>query len=393
KPPAPAPEPEARTAEPGARIEGRRIRVETDLYAATVNTAGGRIESFTLKKFRSLKDPNSPPLDLISPGGDAELPLGLELRGERVWSDARSLYETTASDVVVSGTDRATIELRTSLGGQPIVKRLTFQGNQYPIELRVETPAAGALARELTSPGPDGQPAGVALVWSKSVQRHADAGGVYEGAAALVDTKLVQIPISKLEKPDNLTGDIRWAGFQDHYFLSAVAPDHATLVALRPHGDTIESKIVTPRQGQSPLAIDYTLFLGPKESSVLEAADHGLDRSINLGWFGPISLFLLWVLNLSHRVTGNYGVDIILLTILVKIAFWPLTQKSFQSMREMQKLQPEMAKLREKYKDDPKQMNAEVMELYKRHKVNPLGGCLPMVLQMPVFFGLYQALS
>jgi YidC/Oxa1 family membrane protein insertase len=114
---------------------------------------------------------------------------------------------------------------------------------------------------------------------------------------------------------------------------------------------------------------------------------------LNLGWFGPISLFLLWLLNQSHKVTGNYGVDIILLTILVKIAFWPLTQKSFQSMREMQKLQPEMAKLREKYKDDPKQMNTEIMELYKRHKVNPLGGCLPMILQIPVFFGLYQALS
>jgi YidC/Oxa1 family membrane protein insertase len=99
------------------------------------------------------------------------------------------------------------------------------------------------------------------------------------------------------------------------------------------------------------------------------------------------------VLNLSHRVTGNYGIDIIVLTLLVKVAFWPLTKKSFQSMREMQKLQPEMTKLREKYKDDPKQMNSEIMELYRRHKVNPLGGCVPMILQIPVFFGLYQALS
>jgi YidC/Oxa1 family membrane protein insertase len=114
---------------------------------------------------------------------------------------------------------------------------------------------------------------------------------------------------------------------------------------------------------------------------------------MNLGWFGPISLLLLRIMNFSHRLTGNYGVDIILLTCLVKIVFWPLTQKSFKSMREMQKLQPEMQKLREKYKDDAKQMNTEIMELYKRHKVNPLGGCLPMVLQIPVFFGLYQLLA
>src|SRR5262249_31705668 len=121
--------------------------------------------------------------------------------------------------------------------------------------------------------------------------------------------------------------------------------------------------------------------------------NHDFIRSVNLGWFGAISLFLLHVLNASHRVTRNYGLDVIVLTLLVKVAFWPVTQRSFKSMREMQKLQPQMAKIREKFKDDPKQMNAEIMELYRRHKLNPLGGCLPMVIQIPVFIGLYQALA
>jgi YidC/Oxa1 family membrane protein insertase len=380
--------------EDGAPLEGRSITVETDLYTVTLTTAGGRISSFTLRDFRSTKAPGSPPLDLIVPGDQSELPLGLELRGARVWSDGRSVYESSAPDrLSVTGTQEATVELRSGAGGPQIVKRLTFRGNAYPIDLRVETPAATALQAELAAPGPDGQPAGAALVWSKTLRHEADAGGIYEQAASLIDGKLVLRPLSKLTEPENLTGAIAWAGFEDHYFLSAVAPQRATLVALRPRGDAIETKIVTSRQDAGPLAVDYTLFLGPKESGVLEAAGHDFQRALNLGWFGPISLFLLWLLNLSHRVTGNYGVDIILLTILVKIAFWPLTQKSFQSMREMQKLQPEMAKLREKYKDDPKQMNAEIMELYKRHKVNPLGGCLPMILQIPVFFGLYQALS
>ena len=102
---------------------------------------------------------------------------------------------------------------------------------------------------------------------------------------------------------------------------------------------------------------------------------------------------MLQALRFLHRFTGNYGVAIILLTVIIKLLFFPLTRKSFESMRAMQKLQPEMAKIREQLKDKPDEMNREIMELYKRHKVNPLGGCLPMVLQLPVFIGLYSALQ
>lgn len=383
----------ASQAQPSAPLEGRRISVETDLYTVVLTTAGGRIESFTMKQFRATNAPDSPPLDLIVPGQESELPLGVELRGARVWSDARSVYESTSSALRLHGAEQATVELETAIGSQTIVKRLTFRGDSYPIEARIETPASAGLAPELVAASPDGQAAGVALVWSKSLRKEKDAAGVFEGAAAVIDGKLVQTTPADLTKPENLTGTVAWAGYEDHYFLSAVAPDRAQLVALRPRGEAIETKIVTAREGSGPTVVGYTLFLGPKELSALREAGHDLERGLNLGWFGPISLFLLHILNLSHRITGNYGIDIILLTILVKIAFWPLTQKSFQSMREMQKLQPEMAKLREKHKDDPTQMNKEIMELYKRHKVNPLGGCLPMVLQIPVFFGLYQALS
>jgi YidC/Oxa1 family membrane protein insertase len=382
--------PSVETTAPAQLPAGRSITIDTDLYTTVLNTRGGRIETFTLKKFRAINAPGSPPLDLIVTGADAELPMGLELRGARVWSDAGSVYDSPSSDVRISGDQQAAVELHTEIAGQPLVKRLTFRGNDYPIDLRVETPAASSLAHELIEPAPGGGPTGVALVWSKTLSHEKNAGGVFVGAAAVINGKLVQTSAESLKNPENLPGDVAWAGYEDHYFLSAVAPARASLVALRPRGDAIETKIVTARQGDGPLTVDYTLFLGPKESSALEAAGHDLQRSLNLGWFGPISLFLLRILNLSHRVTGNYGLDIIFLTILVKIAFWPLTQKSFQSMRGMQKLQPEMAKLREKYKEDPKQMNAEIMELYKRHKVNPLGGCLPMVLQIPVFFGLYQ---
>ena len=372
-------------------LEGRDITVDTELYSAVFSTLGGRIKSFTLKKFPATNEPGSPPLELIVPGPEIDLPMGVELRGAQVWADSRVVYQPSVEQVQLSGDEQKTLELRAQIAGQPLVKRLTFHGNSYPIDLRVESPAASVLPKELVSEGPDAQPAAVALVWAKNV--HPATRQAFEGSAALVNGKLVLNAVDKIDKPQILTGTIGWAGFEDHYFLSAAAPEHASSVVLRARDSTIETKIVTPREGDGATQVDYTLFLGPKDLKVLEAAGHDFEKAMNLGWFGPISLLLLRVLNLSHRITGNYGIDIIVLTLLVKIAFWPLTSKSFKSMREMQKLQPEMQKLREKYKDDSKQMNTEIMELYKRHKVNPLGGCLPMVLQIPVFYGLYTLLA
>jgi YidC/Oxa1 family membrane protein insertase len=389
-----APSPATAALEPvleGTPLEGRDVTIETDLYSAVVSTLGGRIKSFTLKSFRATNEPDSPPLELIVPGPETDLPMGVELRGAQVWGDARIVYQASGDAIVAQGSDEKMLELRAQVAGQPLVKRLTFRGDAYPIGLEVETPPAAALPKELVTPASDGQAASVALVWAKNV--HAATQQAFEGSAALIDGKLVQTSVDKLENQQVLTGTVAWAGFEDHYFLSAAAPDRASAVVLRARGSAIETKILTAREGDGPVRVGYTLFLGPKELKFLEPAGHDFARAMNFGWFGPISLLLLRILNLSHRVTGNYGLDIIVLTCLVKIAFWPLTQKSFQSMREMQKLQPEMQKLREKYKDDAKQMNTEIMELYKRHKVNPLGGCLPMVLQIPVFFGLYQLLA
>ena len=374
-----------------APIASRDVTVETDLFSAVFSTGGGRLKSFTLKKFRSTNEAGSPPLELIVPGEEADLPLGVELRGGQVWSDSRVAYTPSSESVTVTGADEQSLVLSATIAGQPLVKRLTFRGDSYAIGLSVETPAAAALPKELVTAAGDGQAASVALLWAKSV--HAATKQAFEGAASLVDGKLVQTSVDKIEGQQVLTGTIGWTGFEDHYFISAAAPDRANAVILKAQGSTIESKLLTQREGDGPVQVGYTLFLGPKEVKDLEAAGHDLARAMNLGWFGPISMLLLRILNLSHRYTGNYGIDIILLTCLVKIVFWPLTQKSFQSMREMQKLQPEMQRLREKYKDDAKQMNTEIMELYKRHKVNPLGGCLPMVLQIPVFFGLYQLLA
>ena len=124
----------------------------------------------------------------------------------------------------------------------------------------------------------------------------------------------------------------------------------------------------------------------------MKQVGHDLSKAINFGWFDVLAKPMLWLLNFFHGFVGNYGIAIILLTVLIKGAFWPITQKGMKSMKNMQKLQPKVAKLKEKFKGDPQKMNQEMMALYKTYKVNPLGGCLPLVLQIPFFFALYKVL-
>jgi YidC/Oxa1 family membrane protein insertase len=347
-----------------------------------LTTAGGRLEHFALKDHRATLDPDSPPLELIATGQEPELPMGVELgEGTKPWSDDRIVYDTSSPDLHLSGDESATVELRAAGSTGSVIKRLTFHGDTYPIDLEIDLAASHPT------------PPRIALLWTKGLIPHVAQARVFEGAAALVGHKLVQTDVKSLDAgPKTIDGDIVWAGYEDQYFLSAVSPAAANTVVVAHHDATLKTRIVT--EPVSPtVPVKYALYLGPKDLKILESADHEFIRAVNLGWFGAISMVLLRVLTVSHRVTNNYGIDIIVLTLLVKLAFWPLTQKSFKSMREMQKLQPQMAKIREKFKDDPKQMNTEIMELYRRHKLNPLGGCLPMVLQMPVFFGLYQTLA
>jgi YidC/Oxa1 family membrane protein insertase len=168
-------------------------------------------------------------------------------------------------------------------------------------------------------------------------------------------------------------------------------PDRGTARAVLTSVDkTAMARVDAPiEEGRA----SFDVYVGPKARDVLTRAGHDLDRALDFGWFWFIAIPLLEALHLLHRVTGNYGVAIIVLTTLVKIATIPLTQTTFRNMREMQKIQPQMAKLRERFKDDQVALQKEMMELYRRHRVNPFSGCLPMVLQIPIFVGLYNALS
>ncbi|HDH96398.1 MAG TPA: membrane protein insertase YidC [Proteobacteria bacterium] len=193
-----------------------------------------------------------------------------------------------------------------------------------------------------------------------------------------------------------------WVGFDTNYFLTAVmspVPER-TSARLAPlvAGDLklVESVMELPERTIEPRAVyseSLRLFLGPKKAEVLaEYKDERLNRSLTSGWLGAIAEGLMWILRFFYKLTHNYGVAIILLAVVLKVALYPLTRSSYESMKKMQKLQPQIQELKKKYGKDKERMNRELMRLYKEHKVNPMGGCFPLLLQFPIFIALYRAL-
>jgi YidC/Oxa1 family membrane protein insertase len=195
-------------------------------------------------------------------------------------------------------------------------------------------------------------------------------------------------------------GDIGWYSFEGEYFAALLIPpsaERSLTVAVK--GD--EKNILKVRGTLSPISIPpkqaikvpYRIYLGPKEIRPLKELGVGAEKLLDFGFFSIVAKPILWFLNLTNSVTGNYGIDIIIVSILIKIIFLPLTQISMKSMKEMQKVQPEMTRLRETYKNDKARLQQEIMLLYKRRKINPMSGCLPMLIQIPVFIALYNALQ
>ena len=393
-PPASAPRPGAETSRPAAEAApvepGRVVTVDTDLYQARVATTGGRLLSFRLKRFRTSIDAASEPLEMIAVAPGAAPPLGVRFLGEdgKPEDDTHVAYSADREQVSLTGSETATLTLTGTLpSGARVEKSLTFTGDAYPITVGVRAPDLPVTVSR------------VGLGWRHHLAQASkrDPETPYRGAVLLVGKKVVHELASTLaDQPvRSFESPIGWAGYADHYFLAALAPADPgqARAVVSPENAGVQILLSAPRVSETDGSARFTLYVGPKDVELLQAAGYQLARAVDFGWFSFLALPLLRLLKLFHSVTRNYGIDIILLTILVKVLFIPLTNKSMRSMQEMQRLQPQVAKLREKFKDDRERLNKEMIELYRRHRLNPLGGCLPMLLQFPVFIGLYQALN
>ena len=365
---------------------GRDVTVETDTYRAVFATLGGRLKSFRLKEYPVTLDPGSALLEIVEPGSYGELPLVVRVSGRQAdLDDASVAYAVSGDNLRLQAGEQAELVFRGShTDGAYFTKTYTFSGSGYGIGLEVDV---------TDMPFPAGS---LSVSWLEGSRSGSKTTYDYYGPVALMGRTFKYAHAWDWEPGDVYgPGNIRWAGFTNGYFLSAVVPHpepaqaEAGRLSFNDDRNVLETRLSLPwsRGPQS-----YTLYLGPKETEALNAVDPALDRAIDYGWSHFIASPLIALLRLLYDVNGNYGAAIILLTVLVKLVFFPLSNKSFKSMSAMKKLQPQMERLREQYKDDKQKLNQEMMELYKRYHVNPLGGCLPMVVQMPVFIGLYQGL-
>jgi YidC/Oxa1 family membrane protein insertase len=367
----------------------KTITVNSPLYTIKISEQGAAFKSFVLKKYRESLAADSPYLEMISqdlPGGTVRLGFA----DNSLSGFEQAVFTPNIEDHTIDVLHEPK-EIRfswISSDGVVVIKKYSFTPNSYLIGLEViiqngsDHTIQDSLGLSLSRTAP------------KTVSRLG-----FDGPSAFINNKLEQIKTKKIKDKNSYSGQIEWVSIQDRYFISAIIPEQpidATMQLDLDEQKVLYNQLVLPTttiETDTQKAFKYELFFGPKSMKILKEAGHDLNKAVNFGMFDFLAKPFVWIMNfLYHHFIPNYGVAIIILTILTKIVLWPLGNKSYKSMNEMKKIQPLVAEIREKYKDDKKRMNEEMMGLYKTYKVNPAGGCLPMVVQIPVFFALYRML-
>jgi YidC/Oxa1 family membrane protein insertase len=224
----------------------------------------------------------------------------------------------------------------------------------------------------------------------------------HEGPVVYVSKSIKREKVSNIATEKSFGPDVSWGGFEKKYFMAAIIPQDPSLTSINMSKDIKNMVSIDLKRTKSIIPPDqsslfsYALFIGPKDYTLLKKQGISLEEAIEFDSFIPglkwLSIALLFFIKFLHQYFSNYGVAIILLTILIKLIFWPLGNISYRSMKEMQKLQPKIEELKEKYKNDKNKIGQETMAMYRSHKVNPMSGCLPILIQIPVFIGLYNTL-
>ena len=371
---------------------GEIVAVETPLVRAELDSVGAVLRQLELKGFRATPAANSPPLALTTGQGLFANALASPFRELGIGDLSRVAFEVERSG-------EKQVLFRHTSGGITVSKRFDFDPDSYAFELRVGVenhsdhpigPRYGLSWPAQVVPGNDFRDQSLAVLHDGRVRLQPLAAfgrrGFFGGA-----------PTTEMPFPSQ----VDWAGVTTTYFVSAMLPEDpatasAQFVAVEPTRIGVVQVFfdpVTLPPGQGVERI-FRVYVGPKEAGRLEALGGGLVRAIDLGWnwLAPLTLAFGWLLHAMHSLIPNFGVGIIVLTVLVRAATTPLTLRQMKSMERMRALQPKLQELKDKYPDDRQKQSEEMMALYRREGVNPLGGCLPMALQLPVFIGLYYSL-
>ena len=365
---------------------GRTVEVDADLFRATFTTHGGRLKSFLLKRFRETSAKNSPPLEMVRTAPGAELPLGLVVQRAGAMFDDRDVdYSSDApSAIEVRPGERSTVTFTAKTAdGLSLVKTFTFKAADYVFDISAEATDSTATLDK------------IGFEYSQPLTPHKGYYDIPKIQAYLNDKAIADGEKELRKGVGPMSGSLIYAGFGDRYFLSVLLPAQSandTLV-MDFDGTEAHAQLIFSSAHANVLRASSEIYIGPKDLDTLESVNPKLSSAIELGWTRILALALLRTLKLFHRIAPNYGVDIILLTVAIRLLLLPMSIKSQRSMMRMQRLQPQVERIREKFKDDRDRLNREMVDLYKRNHVNPMGGCAPMALQLPIFIGLYYALS
>jgi len=417
--PAPASMSAAAGAESAAATPERTVLVETPLYRAWFSSRGARLLSVELKRYASAHgatlgrgrhqrhgDP-LPEDQRVELSGEPALALDLG-SGDATHGLARVSYEAAESLDAAGEIRTLTFRGRDS-GGATIRQTYRIRPDDYAMDLEVEIRGV-PIAAKITDYSI------TTRSWPLSHEHDQIADERSLRAASLIGTSLHRDPAGALRKaPKAYEGNVEWAVVQTRYFSGGLAVAQGTArsasaslstrtlpdqdvsrlgAEAKPLQDVVSQTLVMSLPGESEAPNRFVVYFGPNEFFRLSKLGHGLERVVDLGWgwITPFSRLLLRLMVWLYGWIRNYGLSIIVLATLVRMLLHPISMVSVKSMREMQRVQPEVERIREKYKNDPQAMNEAMMALYKEHKINPAGGCLPMLVQMPLFFALYSVL-
>jgi YidC/Oxa1 family membrane protein insertase len=378
------------------RAQEKEIRVETPLYSGAFSTLGASLKSWQFKKYSS---PGGGPVSLFQNGADnlvVQLPTIDDTLNTGQFNFAVD-YPFGGSLTLQSGEKRDLVFTRALAPGKFIRKTYSLSADEYTVRLKIEL----VNLRDIL------QGYSYLLSWHTglaSTEPRPAEDMTYAMAYSLANKDLDEFDVGSDNYKQGGSDDwpAQWAAARNKYFAVAIIPQNLTAKGVRYYGSTtkLNNEVIgktyqldvsMPLERDRDFSQEFAVYIGPLDYDVIKKLGVGLDAIMNFGWkiIQPISKLVLWAFQFLNSFIPNYGIVIVVFSLLVKIILHPLTKKSYQSMQEMQRIQPEMARLREKYANDAQKMNVEMMKLYKEHGVNPMGGCLPMLLQMPLLYALF----
>ena len=366
-------------------IPVKSIGVSTNLYDLTIsNKNGGAFTNFNLYKYQ---DHNDNLVNLIDNDNSNNMVIGfVSIDGDKILLDENwSMVDNISSLSVERG--QKSLTFKTNFSNQTITKKYTFYADTYNIDVDVEfeNPSQFISRNQYTLNWNGGMPA--------TEKNLSNDYLFFEGYASLGGERMGSKPKKGKSTVENQNGSTLWSAIKTKYFISAIIPSEPGIGAQVESELNNEKPIYNTEITQSSNSNNrFTLYLGPLDYDSLSDFNVGLEENVDLGWalFRPIGQVISWLLTKMYAIIPNYGLVVVVFAFLIKLLLNPLTVKTFESTRKMQALAPEIQKLKEKYKNDPQKMSRAQMELYKNSGANPLGGCLPMLIQMPILVSVFS---